>query len=123
MKQKIIAILFGGFIGGGLREAIELSIHGQLFPWATLIINLTGTFMLSFLNYKISTRWALSPAIATGITTGLVGSYTTYSTLILENNQLLLNGHIIIAIFYLLVSFGGGLVAAKLGMRVGGSNA
>lgn len=123
MNKKIIAVLIGGFIGGGLREALELVLHSSAFPWATLVINLTGTFMLSFLNYKISTRWALSPAVATGLTTGVVGSYTTYSTLILENNQLLLNHHLGLAGLYLIVSFGGGLLAAQLGMRVGGKHA
>ncbi|CAH0416636.1 CrcB family protein [Periweissella fabaria] len=122
MKKKILAVLIGGFIGGGLREAIEMALATPTFPWATLVINLTGAFMLSFLNYKINTRWAMPPAVATGLTTGIVGSYTTYSTLILENNQLIINHHIGLALLYLVVSFGGGLLATILGMRVGGKH-
>lgn len=120
MIKKLLAVLLGGFIGGGLREFLEIILQNPTFPWATLLINLTGTFALSYLNFKIVSRWSLSPTVAVGLTTGLIGSYTTFSTLVLETNEMLEHSQFLIAGMYLLVSFGGGLLMAKLGMKLGG---
>lgn len=120
MIKKLLAVLLGGFIGGGLREFLEIILQNPIFPWATLLINLTGTFALSYLNFKIVSRWPLSPTVAVGLTTGLIGSYTTFSTLVLETNEMLEHSQFLIAGMYLLVSFGGGLLMAKLGMKLGG---
>lgn len=120
MLKKTVAILIGGFIGGSLRQFLELVLHSSQFPVATLVINLTGAFALCFINARLAQRWPVSPAVAVGLTTGLVGSYTTYSTLVLEHNELWLHGQGVIAIIYLIVSFIGGLITAKLGMVLGG---
>jgi CrcB protein len=119
MLKKSFAVLIGGFIGGALREMIELLIPNQQFPIATLLINLLGAFSLAYLNIKIAKRWAMPTAVATGLTTGVSGAFTTFSTLMLDINNMVGIGHISFAVTYLIVSVLGGLMLARLGMKVG----
>ncbi|QBO36075.1 CrcB family protein [Periweissella cryptocerci] len=119
MLQKSLAVLIGGFIGGALREAIELIISVQQFPVATLIINLIGAFFLGYLNFMIAKKWAMPTAVATGLTTGVIGAFTTFSTFMLDFNHLVTVGHLSFALTYLIISVMGGLMFARLGMRVG----
>lgn len=120
MGKKILAVMIGGFIGGGLREFLEALIQNDTFPWITLMINLSGTFLLSYLTSKLKQMAFGSEPIFLGITTGVIGSYTTYSTLIFEVNQRLINGHVLIAVLYMGLSFGGGIILTKMGLKFGG---
>lgn len=120
MGKKILTVMIGGFIGGSLREFLELFIQVTSFPWVTLAINLSGTFMLSYLTGKLKQASYISEAVFVGITTGVIGSYTTFSTLIFEVNQRMINGQIMVVILYMLLSFGGGIILTKMGVYFGG---
>lgn len=119
MLQKSIAVLIGGFIGGALREAIELIIATPHFPVATLLINLIGAFALGYLNFMIAKKWAMPTAVATGLTTGMIGAFTTFSTFMLDFNRLIMDGQLSFALTYIVISVMGGLMFARLGMKVG----
>lgn len=112
--------LYLGIAGaGGALLRYEI---GQLFQWwiqgfpiGTLLINLSGSFALSWLNQQLPLRsnWR------TVIGTGLIGSYTTFSTFSVETITLLTQDHWFYALLYLSFSFFGGLACAYLGFRVG----
>src|SRR5699024_12308728 len=80
----------------------------SLFPWATFTVNLTGAFLLSFLLFLPITKEKVPPFILTGVTTGLIGAYTTFSTFTLEMIQLA-ETHLFISLTYMFIIIIGGL--------------
>jgi len=115
------AVGLGGIIGALLREILELVVpaaHG--FPIATLVINWSGSFFLAWFYTITIWRWNTPQWFRTGVGTGIVGAYTTFSTFIVETNGLLATGKQFTAVLYILLSMVGGLALAMLGSRLGG---
>lgn len=112
-----ISLLIGGAIGGVLRMLVELVVPTPgLFPLGTLAINLIGSFVLAFF-YVVADRRRVSPLIRSGFGTGLIGSFTTFSTYCLETSDLL-RIHWWMAVLYGLGSLLGGLLLAAGGERL-----
>lgn len=110
-----IALAIGGILGVyaryGLTRLIQ-SLYGQGFPLATLIVNLLGTFLLAFLFVLTLERVTISPAVRTGIMTGGLGAFTTFSTFIMEALILIEGGQTGKAALYLALSVGLGVAVA-----------
>ncbi|MFB9768518.1 fluoride efflux transporter FluC [Lactiplantibacillus modestisalitolerans] len=81
---------------------------------STLIVNLVGAFLLSFITTGLPAKLPVSPTLMTGLSTGLIGSFTTFSTFSVETLQLIQSGHSVLASGYLALSLGGASVAAWL---------
>lgn len=112
----------GGIFGSLLRyfmSAIALDIWGNGFPIGTLLINLTGSFILGWFTTKVSLPKKLHPYIISTISTGVIGSYTTFSTFCLETVHLVENESYIKALLYVVISSFGGLLFVKFGMMCG----
>jgi len=60
------------------------TVFGRGFPWATLSINVLGCFLMGFLFFETLERISVSPELRTGMLTGGLGTYTTFSTFSLE---------------------------------------
>ncbi|HLM16715.1 MAG TPA: fluoride efflux transporter CrcB, partial [Acidimicrobiia bacterium] len=80
----------------------------------TLVVNLTGALLLGFLA-----GLALSPHLAMLAGTGFVGSYTTFSTWMLETQRLSEERQVVSAFANIAVSVALGLAAAWLGQTLG----
>ena len=110
-----IALAIGGVLGVyaryGLTRFIQ-GLYGQSFPLATLIVNLSGTFLLAFLFILTLERVAIVPAVRTGIMTGGLGAFTTFSTFIMEALILVEDGQLGKAALYLALSIGLGMAVA-----------
>jgi CrcB protein len=87
-------------------------IYGRDFPYATLSINVGGSFLMGFLFVETIERLAISPELRTGILTGFIGGFTTFSTFEMEILLLTEQGEAIKAILYLMLSIGLGFGAA-----------
>ncbi|MBZ5748963.1 MULTISPECIES: fluoride efflux transporter CrcB [Metabacillus] len=108
-----------GFLGAILRYLIGISFFmNSSFPYATLSINLFGSFLLSWLTTNFFKRFSLSSSLKTAIGTGFVGSFTTFSTLSVETVELFESGRFLIGILYIFVSIAGGLLMSRLGFKV-----
>lgn len=117
--MNVVAVLLGGVLGTGLRLTLDAVIHhdDSQFPWSTLLINVVGSFALAFLVARV---WPTAPAwLRAGLGTGLIGSFTTFSALIVSLLTLTGAGMLLLAAGYLLVSLVGGLAAALLGLKLG----
>lgn len=117
--MTLLAVLLGGLLGTGLRLAIDAALpHTDTsFPWSTLLINLVGSFVLAFLVARV---WPTAPAwLRAGLGTGVLGSFTTFSALIVSLLTLTRAGMPLLALVYLVASIAGGLAAALLGLRIG----
>lgn len=118
MINKILAVFVGGFIGGIVRQLIDTLIQ-TTFPIMTLFINLSGTFLLTYCTNKLINFKKRYEVIFIGLTSGLLGAYTSFSGLILESDLLITKQNIFIVILYLIVSIMGGLVMIRLGRFLG----
>lgn len=86
MNRKLYFMVgLGGMIGSTGRYGTSLLFDANIgFPFATLTVNLIGCFFLSFLlNHPIIKR-KLSPDVFTALGTGMIGSFTTFSTFAVE---------------------------------------
>ncbi|MDQ0825178.1 CrcB protein [Arthrobacter sp. B2I5] len=116
-----LAVAVGGLAGSELRYGLGLAfpdVPGSV-PWATLAINISGSFVLA----ALTTVWMARPHTAfwlrAGIGPGLLGSFTTFSAVIFASDQLARAGAHPVWILYLGLSLGLGLAAAGLGWRSG----
>lgn len=89
------------------------------FPIATLVTNITGSFALGWLTNYLPRLKFLHPYALTAIGTGMIGSFTTFSTFSVETVQLITVNKWGTAILYVLLSFWGGLFFSWLGYRLG----
>lgn len=119
MFFKIIAVGIGGFVGAILRSLISdviPQVNG--FPLATLLINLFGSFLLVYILTAGVKKWQLHPTVILGVGTGLIGSFTTFSTFSVETLHLIENHAYILAAIYILLSLVGGFTLSFIGFLV-----
>jgi len=121
--MKILLVMAGGCVGALSRYAVSLlaaQLFGTRFPWGTLIVNLSGCFLIG-----LSFAWAdrglniMNPSVRLFFVTGYLGALTTFSTFALETaNSMRAGTHLVwIANFLSNNLLGGALVF--LGMLVG----
>lgn len=117
--QKIIVIALGGALGALSRYSLGLWISSkwsQGFPLGTFIINITGAFLLGFLNTLFLDKLTISPLWRIGIGIGFLGAYTTFSTFGFETITLLEGGSILTAGLYTLLTVIIGFTGVALGV-------
>ena len=89
----------------------------SVFPIATLLINLIGCYVLTYLATRVFRKSKLSSKIQSAITTGFIGSFTTYSTFSVETVDLFEQKEFLLAVVYVFTSVVGGLVMSLLGWK------
>src|SRR6478672_8693798 len=115
--MRFVWVGVAGAIGSMLRYAIGVHVDQSKFPWATLGINISGSFVLAlFLTLALG---RLSVDVMTPIAVGFVGGYTTFSTFAFESCTMGRGGRIGTAAIYVAVSVLGGLAAAWIGYSLG----
>lgn len=91
-----LLIFLGAGLGGVFRFWITNGIHfllGRQFPYGTLVINMTGSFLMGFLFVLIVDRFEyIGPQLRSLLLIGFLGGYTTFSSFSLETLILLENG-------------------------------
>ncbi|MGZ4115439.1 MAG: fluoride efflux transporter CrcB [Actinomycetota bacterium] len=103
-------------LGGWIAERLPVS-----FPWDTLVVNVTGSFVLGLLFVLTTERFAVSPAFRAALTIGFVGAYTTFSTFSLETFRLVEDGAWWLAAANVMSSIVFALAAVAAGVAVGRS--
>lgn len=118
MLRILIAIFLGGGIGSVLRYGVQMLLHERIaaynFPWATLAVNIVGSFLIG-LSYSISARFNLSDEMRLFLTAGLCGGFTTFSTFSNDNLEMIRQGDGIICMTYIIISVSAGIAACFLG--------
>ncbi|GLB59582.1 fluoride efflux transporter CrcB [Cytobacillus sp. NCCP-133] len=108
-----------GMLGASLRYIVGVILFTEsVFPFATLLVNLIGSFLLAWLTTNIIKKFSISPIAAATIGTGFVGSFTTFSTLSIETVTLFQDGKLLMGLSYVLISVLGGLVMSRLGFKI-----
>jgi CrcB protein len=114
----IVALGCGGVVGAIARYAISqaLPIESGHFPWNTFFINVSGSAILGFLLVLLIEQFPRSRLVRPLIGTGVIGAYTTFSTLEVEALLLFRAHDIFTGIIYVVTSVVAGLIAVVLGM-------
>src|SRR6202035_101058 len=94
-----IFAIIGAFARYGQTILVQ-NLMGSAFPFGTLSINVLGSFLMGFLFFATLERINISTELRTGILTGGLGAYTTFSTFSLEALSLLENGEMVKASLY-----------------------
>ena len=117
------------FVGGGLgslaRWGVGLAVRERYrgpFPLGTFLINISGAFLIGFLTVLFQFDWKerFGHNLNTIVLTGVLGGYTTFSSMQLDAASLWQSRHARLAMVYLVGSILAGLVAAAIGGELAG---
>ena len=104
--EKLFVIALGGALGSVLRYLVSGGLSqftSGSFPFGTLSVNVIGSALIGFL-WGLFDEMVISPQWRGFIFIGVLGAFTTFSTFTFESFDLLRNGDIRIAFFYILAS-------------------
>jgi fluoride exporter len=119
LRLTLIAVF--GAIGTLARYGLQGLVHartGGTFPYGTLLINLTGCFLLGLIGQFTLNRMIISPDWRVAITVGFFGGYTTFSSFGWETAKMLEDGEWLPAGTYVAASVVVGLLLSIAGIRL-----
>jgi CrcB protein len=99
----ILLVALGGALGSVLRYLVGLGTlrsFGPAFPWGTLTVNVTGSFLIGLLSEMIMQKFSGSPEMRVFLITGILGGYTTFSAFSLDAIALVERGETVPAAIY-----------------------
>jgi CrcB protein len=102
-----VAVAVGGALGAMARYAIStwiIQVSNHKFPYATLTVNVLGSFVMGILFVVIIERSALPVEMRSLWMIGFLGAFTTFSTFSLDALGLWQNGHLFMALLYVLAT-------------------
>ncbi len=117
----LAAVAVGGALGSLTRAALgdAFPIHAGHFPWTTMAINVSGSFVLGVVLVVLLERAGPGRLLRPFVATGFLGGYTTFSTFMVETMKLGRSGHAPAGASYVAASLLLGLTAAWVGVRAG----
>jgi CrcB protein len=116
--RHVVLIAVGGSLGCLARFGMSTMVHGftgEVFPYGTLLVNVTGSFLIGVLAEVFDAALIPSPWRSL-VTIGFIGGYTTFSTYTLETLNLLRDGELRLAGLNFLGNNVLGLVAVAAGL-------
>jgi fluoride exporter len=116
-----LAIMVGGAVGAVARHGVSAGAAvccASTWPWATLLVNASGSWALGLFMWILPST-SMSPVARAGLTIGLCGGFTTFSTFSIETLTLARTGHVSLAAAYVSASVCLTVVGVFAGMRTG----
>lgn len=111
----------GGALGSGARFLVNTGAArwlGVAFPWATLIVNIVGSFAMGLLVEYVILRHNGSPELRTFLATGILGGFTTFSAFSLDVATLADRGDLALAALYIFASVAVSIAALYAGIAI-----
>ena len=112
-RRELAAIFAGGMVGAVLRVWVsqQFTSTAPNWPWATFIINVTGSVVLAYFATRLQERLPLSTYRRPFLGTGFCGAYTTFSTMQVEILKMLEHSRYGLAVGYAVASIVAGSFA------------
>lgn len=120
MRLLLLAVA-GGALGSGARYLVNAGAAkwlGMAFPWATMIVNILGSFAMGLLVEYVMLRHNGSPELRTFLATGILGGFTTFSAFSLDAATLSDRGDFALAALYVIVSVAVSIAALYAGIAI-----
>ena len=120
--MTILYIALGGIAGTLSRYGLEGWIQTRTasgFPLGTLVVNISGSFLLGFILRIATGAAVISPDMRAGLTIGFCGAFTTMSTFSYESVTLLNDGDYLRAGLYMTATILGCVAAVMTGAALG----
>ncbi|MGR3342571.1 MAG: fluoride efflux transporter CrcB [Paracoccaceae bacterium] len=105
MFATVLPVAIGGAIGATARYltgVVAVRVMGHGFPWGTMTVNIVGSFLLGVIIVYMAER--SGHRLAPFLVTGILGSYTTFSSFSLDALVIYERGQIGIAAAYVTAS-------------------
>jgi CrcB protein len=102
-----LAVAIGGALGSVVRYALSswiFDITSHKFPYATLIVNVAGSFVMGILFVLIVERAVLPAEMRSLLMIGFIGAFTTFSAFSLDALGLWQNGHVLMSVIYMIAT-------------------
>lgn len=117
----LLVIALGGALGSAARYAVAEALPHQTgrFPWSTVVVNLSGGFLLGLLMVFVLDVWPPTRYVRPFVGVGILGGFTTFSTYMDDTRALLASGEAGAAAVYLFGTLLVGLLAVWLGIVCG----
>jgi CrcB protein len=119
--SKFLLVCAGGAIGSGTRYLVgswAVAAAGPGFPWGTLGVNLSGSFLISVVMYLGLEAGTIGPDLRIFLAVGVLGGFTTYSSFNHETLVLAQRGQWGLASAYVAATVLGAWVAGLAGLRL-----
>jgi CrcB protein len=119
LRLTLIAIFgaIGTLARYGLQGVVQVRTGGA-FPYGTLIVNLSGCFLLGLIGQFTMNRLVISPDWRVAIAVGFFGGYTTFSSFGWETAKMLEDGEWLRAATYVSASVVAGLFLSVAGIHL-----
>jgi fluoride exporter len=117
---RIALLIVFGALGTLARYGVAVATQSWLprsaqgFPWATLTVNVIGSFVLALVVF-LALEGRVSQELRIAVGTGFCGAFTTFSTFALETDALLVRGAWLEMTLYVLGNLALGFAAVLLG--------
>ncbi len=113
---RFLIVCGAGALGCGARYLVGLAVGQRAFPYATLVVNLVGSFLIA-LVWELSLKAGMfSDNMRLALTTGFMGGLTTYSSFNYETTAMANKGEMGRALLYVGGTLIGCMVAGLLGL-------
>ena len=120
--MRVALVALGGAIGSVARYgvgALAAQLFGAAFPWGTLLVNLSGSFLIATIMHVALSGTAVSLELRIFLTTGIMGGFTTYSSFNYETLALINQRAYGLASLNVAATVVGCFVAGVLGLAAG----
>ena len=117
MERALIVFGAGG-AGCVARYLVATAVGRRGFPFATLIVNIVGSFLIAFILELCIARKDIPVNLQLALTTGFMGGFTSYSSFNFETTKLVLDGHTARGFANVGVTLVGGITAGLFGLWV-----
>jgi CrcB protein len=119
--SRFFWVCLGGAIGTGARYLLSgwaLARLGTTFPYGTLVVNMTGSFLLGALMHLSLASGLVSPALRAVLAIGLIGGFTTYSTFNYETLEYFRESAWLLGVANAAITVIGCLIAGTIGLAL-----